>query len=362
MEFGTVIDKLSWARKEAIKTKEMAEAVIDEYGDHLKDGVWEIHFTDKAWLIRVSSAGHAFFRAHFKHYKSELQWQTLIRAYIQNFLSKKWKYWCAGDEAHAFEADCVLFSRDGSAYFFDLASGVVEKKHNSNSKNGYLMLKDAGYWDIFLTPVISIEEKFTYERIIMRSKKLIDDKDRFKYIIEKYKEYFVAAQPVEQHTIGEIIAPYISFIPDYNTIFPLDLQKLLINYYILHGDFTWENTFFDKEGDMYVIDYELAGIMPFFQDLLYFATYKIGIWQEDWKILDDLMDASTEIGRAFEEILDLQGIPKRREVKLILSLLTRISFYARLIDEKFWSERNIVDIICNREKDMVKRIVSRYAK
>ena len=71
LRWRRAIDKITWTWKEAVQTKELAEDVIREYGDHMKPGIWEIHFTDKAWLIRVPGKGMDFYCTHFQPYRRE---------------------------------------------------------------------------------------------------------------------------------------------------------------------------------------------------------------------------------------------------------------------------------------------------
>jgi len=365
---GRIGDKLYWTWHDVSKIKKIADGIVDSHINQMSSGTWRMLWSDKPFLVRVPGAGMDFYRAYFKRNASNSRLESVIRIHLQNLFSINWRY--HSRIAHRdFDADCIMFSRNGSVNFYNLDNGIVKKKYSESCKKGFLELKDAGYWDIFRSPVQRIEKEFTYEKIITTNNVSLSDEDCVSYVIKKYTEYYKTTKPLEHHTIRELVNLFQTSIrallPDFVSFFADIADSILnlnINFYIQHGDFTYANILFDNIGEIYVIDYELAGSQPFYQDILYFMTYKIGIGQMELDALNLFMDGSTQVGNEFDGILISQGIPTSKSVKLVLLLLTRIEYYNRLISEQYWSERDMAEVIGNREKMLIQRLIEHYAE
>lgn len=357
---NSIIDKFYWAWNDVEKIKELSADIVNNYSDHLRNGTWKILWSDKAFLVRTPSKGLLFYRKYFERIKNKSPWWTIMKAHMQNILSANQIYCCKDDHSHVFFADCLMLSKNGTVNFYDLEKMIIKKQYDKSCSEGYYKLKNVGYWDLFRTPVISIHDNTAIERIIISRNKVNDNVQYFKLIEKKYIEYFCMIKPVVRHCIAEMVTPYKNLIPFFDKIFTDAVIDLELNFYVMHGDFHNDNVLIDKSGKIYVIDYELAGYHPFFQDLLWFATKKVDSGKKDWSIADALMDPQTEIGRLFNNVLISQGIPTNKTIKLVLFVLTRLWYYNQVVKLEQWTDRKMDKFYYSREKNVISDLIERY--
>lgn len=355
-----VFVKLKWAWRDARKIKTMANDFITNNSSYLKEGVWKIYFGDgKPFLVRTPGKGLDFYRSYRQKYSGRLR---TIRDLLQNLICSGWKYRCHSDGSSAFLADCILINTSGWPCFFDLQKMVV-KKYNPRGSTGYFILKNAGYWDVFQTPVLNIEGNSSYEKVIISGKKTVTETEQLKYILHKYKEYFSAIRPVERHTVAEIAVPYRKYVPEFDKIFTQSILELSLNYYVQHCDCTWDNLICSETGDRFVIDYEWASAQPFFFDILFFSLFR-GCKHGDWYLLDELLNPSTETAKMYDSILKMQGIPTNRAAKIALVILTRFKFLSILIKHNYHNyltERATSDFFIQREIRIIKNLIEHFS-
>lgn len=357
---SNVIEKFYWAWNDVKKVKKLSADIVNHYSDHLKNGIWKILWSDKAFLIREHGKGMSFYHKYFEQQKKNSTWWAVMKAHMQNILSVNQRYHCKDKHGHTFYADCLMLSKNGTVNYYDLEKMIIKKQYDSNCLGGYYKLKSEGYFDLFLTPAMSIHDNIVIERLIIHQNDSINDINYYNSILKKYIRYFDTVQPVEQHTISEIVTPYKEFVPWFNKIFSDAIMNLKLNFYVMHGDFHSNNVLVTQLGKMYVIDYELAGNHPFFQDLLWFATKKIDTGKYDWSILDELMNPKKETSQLFNNILVSQGIPTDKTTKLVLFVLTRIWYYSQVVMLEQWTDRKLDKFYSNREKKVIRNLTERY--
>lgn len=355
-----VIEKFYWAWNDVKKVKELSVDIVYNYSDHLRNGTWKLLWSDKAFLVRIPGKGLSFYRRYFEHQKKFSPWWTVMKAYMQNILCINKKYHCKDRHSHIFYADCLMLSKNGAANFYDLEKMIIKKQYGPNCLEGYYKLKSAGYFDIFPTSVISIQDNTAIEKLIIYQNNSISDAEHYNLILKKYIRYLDNSHAAEQHSISEIVAPYKKLVSCFNKIFSDTIMNIKLNFYVMHGDFHSNNVLVSKTGKMYVIDYELAGNHPFFQDLLWFATKKVDSGKCDWSIIDELMDPKSEIGLLFDNILISQCIPTDKNTKIALFVLTRIWYYDQVVKLEQWTERKLEKFYYNREKKVIGNLIERY--
>lgn len=354
-----IYSKVIWAWRDSRHIQKIAGDLIAQKSDHFRAGIWKIRWRKaKAFLVRNSKEAADFYRAFCRN--TDETAKVRIRDRLMDLLSAGWKYRAPDDPSPVFTADCVIISISGSPLFFDLQKMIL-KRDQEKGVRGYCRLKEAGYWEHFQTPVLSIEDGASYEKVLRSRKRLTEkeEEEQFQDILRKYGEYFDAALPAERRTVAELTAPYRSWISEFDRIFPPSILKLPLNCYMQHGDNKKDNLICDCSGNMYVIDYESASVQPFVYDILYFASNRVGMGLDDWRLLDGLMDPSTKTGRLFDELLIRQGIPANKAVKLALLVLTRL-IMPTLADGLNSSVRDMKSMFMLREQNNVKRIAAHY--
>lgn len=322
------IEKLRRAARDAETITKLADDIARDYKDHMREGRWILLWYEKPLLICAGGKGRAFYRSIYKKQQEMVSLKIIIRSHLLNLLCSRWKFSCPNDGKKAFRADCIIFSRTNSLYFCDLTEKRVKKNYaNKNSVQGYWNLKRAGYWKVFFSPVESIKGDTVYEKFLQtRKEDNLSESEKYASVLKKYKEYFGLASPVAQYTMDEIVSQYREIIPHFADIFTPDILSITIRYYYLHGDFKNDNSFWNSLEEISVIDYELAGLWPFFQDIIYWSLHKNLTGRGAWNMLDSIVDEKSEHAMLFNDILNAQGIPTDRKTKIALCVVTALGY------------------------------------
>lgn len=355
-----ICSKVKWVWRDSRRVRKIARDLITQNGDHLRAGIWKIRWVNnKGLLIRNSKEAADFYRDFCE--RCNAPDKVRIRNLLANLICVGWKYRSPGSSSPVFTADCVVVSISGSPLFFDLQKMIL-KRYYEKGNSGYYMLKEAGYWEHFQSPVLGIEGGVSYEKVIRSCRQPTgkeNEEKQFQYILQKYGEYFDTAQPVGCCTVAELAIPYRSWVPRFDRIFTQSVLKLQLNCYMQHGDIQQDNLIWDRFGDMYIVDYEMTSVQPFFQDILYYASFRTCIGFDDWRLQDDLMDSETETGLLFDALLNRQQIPANRMVKLAFLILSRL-VVPSIVDGSFSTERDMDRFIRSREQSVIRRMVTHF--
>lgn len=357
-----ICSKVKAAWRDAVQTKKIVRELIMQSSDQLRNGVWKIRWgNSKAFLVRNSADALDFYRSYCR--RSNTHIKNWIRDGLMNLLCIDWKYRFYKSAFPKFTADCIIISVSGTPIFFDLKKMILIKR-NEKGNQGYYRLKEAGYWEHFKTPVFKIKDGVSYEKVILSHKQSTGKENQekmFQNILRKYVEYFDAARPAECRTVRELVIPFQASIPEFDRIFSPSILDLSINCYMQHGDLKPANLIWDHSGSVYAIDYETAAILPFFQDILYYAAYRVVIEDENWDLLNSLMDTSTKIGHLFDDILTRQGIPKDRAVKIAFTILSR-AIMPSIVNGVFSVQKeNDLKNFCDlRDQRTMKKIIAHF--
>lgn len=355
------MEKLVWACRDVGEIKKITDEVVAQYSDYLRKGMWILRWCGKPILIRVSKVGFTYYHEWVKRFAKYNKKISNIKNYIQNCLSATWIYKCRENTGHDFVSDCVMISRNGYIYFYDLLTKTVVKHFtNSDNTSRYLELKGAGYWEYFSSPVLCVEGNTSKEKIIFENSSMLSNTDKYIFLLEQYKKYFSSQKPCCQIKVSEIVRQYEDFIPDFNKVFPSYVLDLQLDCYYQHGDFHSENVIFTDSKKAYIIDYELAGVYPLFYDILFWVWGEI--WhQESWNLWNSICDDNSLVSKSLRSILTERDIPNDRNDLVRLMILTSIlRLQVDINGTEKWSKRDLSNFFHMRVEKGIETLIKYY--
>lgn len=311
-------------------------------------GHWKLCWYDKPIIYRLDSKeAQQYIKICFQQSK-EFTWKAQLIQVCRNILCYIWKFHdMPGQRCNSI--DCVMISRNGKICLFDLSNKLIEKEF-SNQKilQSYQVLKNAGYWECFLSPVKKINENIIYEKYVEYVPQGAWTNDIllnvFKRLIIQYSNYLkkVDMKYLEMKKYLNML-PYgdelLECLPD-NCIKWIDERCPLIGVCVQHGDMGRGNVLLDKRNEIWVIDFEYAAEYPFFYDLFLFMKLE---WERSrsqvlWKAASN---EHTELGLLFKEAINctdyIFSVEEEKYLLLITNLI-KTSFDLKN-DEDIWDQK-----------------------
>lgn len=302
--------------------QDAAHNAVNQYRSSMKRGVWHLRFAEKPMVIRHTKESKSFIHKNAQKLVDLSGGNARIKIIIKDILLRcSWHYWVKDEPDNGFRSDCIMLSTNGGVYLYDFEEGKVEKYHTQKRINeGYYRLKQAGYWEVFASPVLQIRGNAVLEKLVRSTNDGISDRECYIYVLKGYTRYFQMAAPIFSKRLGDMVAPFRQIIPSCEIFFQEELSAIQIKHYILHGDMLKTNIMYTDKEELTVLDYARVNELPFFYDLLLWPC--MDIWfKSDWELWLELRDGRTEVGRLFTEILKAQGIDPSNGIKNVLLML-----------------------------------------
>lgn len=291
-----------------------------ENRQQMQNGTWKMRYRGKLLWVnnqRSSLACIELIESNSHHHPSK---KESIKRFIKEALGIRFKYRVLNENiVSGSNIDCIMYSATGDMYFFYWSEKIIKKEISRKKMKQFELLTEEKYWDIFNSPVVSINENYTIEKIIRSQVKTNDERSKYIYILTGYYQYLSNASAVDKVKVSALLANYYVELPEIEKIFCDEILELDINVYYMHGDMWSENVLQDEE-KYYVIDYDHVGLYPFFFDVLeyiwapYINEGVLLFWKE-------LNDANEDISKIFDKLFFMQGLKTNYQTKFAIMIL-----------------------------------------
>lgn len=290
----------------------------------MQNGVWRIKYRRKMLWVCNSIDGKECVNLIKNSSNLDLSNRERIKKIIKEVIGKKYKYKIVNTNVDNISVvNCIMFSATGELYFYYWNEKVIKKKMSKQNGDHYETLKEHKYWEFFNSPVISFNENYITEKLIIPKNNFMNDKNKYSYVLDSYRKYLLEINKAGSVKISDLLKQYYVDLPDINCIFTQEMMESKVNMYYMHGDMWADNVLQDEDGKYYVIDYDHVGVYPFFFDILEYiwATYiNSGVllfWEE-------LNNDNEIIAQIFNEILLQQGFDPNYKTKFAIMVLMGI--------------------------------------
>lgn len=233
---------------------------------YLQKGVYVLHENLRTYILKEYMEKDWFPKA-----------ESTLKNRIKIFIAHSLFSVRVGKNQNDFSAQAVYFSTIQQAYnrdakFFDYKGRKVRTVCQNKIRYD-LYMRNRKYFEKYF-PMVNLlsadEDSLIFEEKLIDKKSIADGQWEtvFRKLFDIYSKYYKISEIDKTDSVHRF------------THFPVEKNDRNVTLYRQHGDLSSDNFIYDKNGDIFIIDYDHANYYPLYYDLFFLIT-NLYIWKNN---------------------------------------------------------------------------------